>query len=108
MPYTAATTGASITYSMSLPATAFTLRLQLAPTFPFNNNEGQRIKVSIGQKELTEVNVNRRYNEYQFQGNRINTVNIKVEAGTVPSGTQSITLQPLDPGIVIERLEIVE
>lgn len=108
MPYTAATTGASITYSMSLPATAFTLRLQLAPTFPFNNNEGQRIKVSIGQKELTEVNVNRRYNEYQFQGNRINTVSIKVEAGTVPSGTQSITLQPLDPGIVIERLEIVE
>ncbi len=108
MPYTVATTGASITYSMPLPATAFTLRLQLAPTFPFNNNEGQRIKVSIGQKEQTEVNVNRRYNEYQFQGNRINTVNIKVEAGTVPSGTQSITLQPLDPGIVIERLEIVE
>ena len=93
---------------MTLPSTAFTLRLQLAPTFPFNNNEGQRIKVSIADRELTEVNINHRYNENLFQGNRINTVSIKVDAGTVPAGTQRITLRPLDPGVVIERIEVVE
>ncbi|MBQ8676060.1 MAG: glycosyl hydrolase 115 family protein [Bacteroidaceae bacterium] len=108
MPYTVPTTGASITYQMPLPSTAFTLRLQLAPTFPFNNNEGQRIKVSIADRELTEVNINHRYNENLFQGNRINTVSIKVDAGTVPAGTQRITLRPLDPGVVIERIEVVE
>ena len=108
LPYTVPTAGASITYQMSLPSTAFTLRLQLAPTFPFNNNEGQRIKVIIADREISEVNINHRYNENLFQGNRINTVNIKVEAGTVPAGTQRITLRPLDPGVVIERIEVVE
>ena len=108
MPYTKPTDGASVAYTLDLPADAFTLRLQLAPTFPFNNNQGQRLRIMIGGDMVAELNINQRYNENLFQSNRINTQTVNIAAPHTYSGRQVLTLMPLNPGIVIERIEVVE
>lgn len=113
MPYTETTEGASISYKISQPGKDFTIRLHFAPTFPFNNNEGQSVKVEIDGHEIAQININKRINEYAWQGNRINIQEIKVSLDDLKkygtSGNEhTLTLCPLNPGIVLERIDIVE
>jgi len=108
MPYTKPTDGASITYDIDIPRKSFTLRLQLAPTLPFNAGKGQRLKVKLADTPERELNINQRFNEYALQGNRINTQDIAFDNTDLKlTGRQQLTLMPLDPGIVIERIEVV-
>ena len=115
MPYTASTAGASITYSFttSEKKEAAKATIILAPTFPFNSGRGQQLTIALDGNDITTINVNEgskyirdgyRDQNYQWEITRMNPQRI-----TLPSlseGTHRLTLKPLDPGIVIERIVI--
>ncbi len=116
MPYTKAAKGGQITYKFKLgekieDQTA-TVLLYLAPTFPFNGNKGQSIVVSLDGNEQT-INVNELskwirdgYHDqnYQWESTRINLQRVPVTVKKTADGLHTITLSPLDPGIIIERV----
>ena len=113
MPYTESPIGASISYKINQPDKDFAIRLHFAPTFPFNNNEGQSIIVKMDNHEIANLNINKRINEYAWQGNRINIQEVRMTLNDLKSyGTSNnehtLTLCPLNPGIVLERIDIVK
>ena len=114
-PYTKPTDGASLIYDFTVPQTLKTKRMviALAPTFPFNSGRGQRLKVSVDGKELATLNVNEasKYivnafhdQNYEWEKTRINNQKISLE--NLEPGGHTLSLEPLDPGIVIERITI--
>ena len=128
LPYTASTDGASISYSLkrnsdnsessdnsenSEKSDNLTLTLHLATTFPFNSGRGQRLRVLVDNKEVTTINVNDlehnirdayRDQNYQWETTRENLKRITLP--NIDKGQHVLTLQPLDPGIVLERIEV--
>ena len=114
-PYTKGTTGASVTYEFLLPddAEQVNLILLLAPTFPFNSGRGQRLAVSVDGSPLQTLNVNEanryirngyRDQNYEWETTRVNKQRLSLSARA--KGQHTLTLSPLDPGIVIERIII--
>lgn len=112
-PYNKPTDGASVSYDFSIPQELKTKRIviALAPTFPFNSGRGQRLKVALDGKMLQTLNVNElgKYiinmshdQNFEWEKTRINNQVINIEPLTV--GKHTISLSPLDPGIVIERI----
>jgi len=116
MPYTKAAKGGKITYKFKLgekieDQTA-TVLLYLAPTFPFNGNRGQSIVVGLDGNEQT-INVNELtkwirdgYHDqnYQWESTRINLQKVPVTVQKSADGMHTLTLSPLDPGVMIERI----
>jgi hypothetical protein len=87
--------------------------IALAPTFPFNSGRGHRLSVSIDENPLQTININEasRYvingyhdQNYEWETKRINRQVIKTDNFSI--GKHRITIAPLDPGIVIERISI--
>ena len=114
-PYTKGTAGASVTYEFQLPddAEQVNLTLLLAPTFPFNSGRGQRLAVSVDGSPLQTLNVNEasryirngyRDQNYEWETTRVNKQRLSLSARA--KGQHTLTLSPLDPGIVIERIII--
>lgn len=114
-PYTKPTTGAELTYEFDIPdfPQYNQVAIALAPTFPFNSGRGHRLAVSIDGKLLQTININEasRYvingyhdQNYEWETKRINRQVIKTDYFSI--GKHRITLAPLDPGIVIERISI--
>ena len=112
-PYTKPTDGASITYAFQLAQDQAKARatLILAPTFPFNDGRGQRLRILLDGQELATLNVNEasRYivNAYHDQNYHWETTRMNAQTLSLPSlsaGTHQLTLCPLDPGIVLERI----
>lgn len=114
-PYTKSTQGAAITYELSIPQNLKAKRMviALAPTFPFNSGRGQRLSVSLDGRLLQTLNVNEAskyivhaYHDqnYEWEKTRVNNQSIPLE--NLSSGPHTLTLSPLDPGIVIERVTI--
>ena len=115
LPYTKSTGGASITYEFTLDAPKQQARavLTLATNFPFNDGRGQRLAILIDGCPLPTLNVNEasRYvvqmahdQNFEWETTRQNR-----QPFTLPSlalGKHRLTLQPLDPGIVIERIVV--
>lgn len=115
LPYTKSTEGASITYEFSLDAPKQQTRavLTLATNFPFNDGRGQRLAILLDGQPLLTLNVNEasRYvvqmahdQNFEWETTRMNR-----QPFTLPplaAGKHRLTLQPLDPGIVIERLVV--
>ena len=114
-PYTKSTDGASLTYDFTIPQQLNTKQMviALAPTFPFNSGRGQRLRISVDGKELTTINVNEasKYikdafhdQNYEWEKTRINNQKISLE--DLSTGSHTLTLEPLEPGIMIERITI--
>ena len=112
-PYTESTENASISYTFSFPRDMENVKLTivLAPTFPFNSGRGQRLAVSIDGNPVETLNVNEasRYirDGYRDQNYQWETTRMNRQQLTIPSlerGVHTLTLSPLDPAIVIERI----
>jgi len=122
-PYTKSTEGASITYEFAIDSISATtkntegiegtLTLILATNFPFNDGRGQRLTIMLDGKELQTLNVNEasRYvvqmahdQNFEWETTRMNRQ--KLSLPTLAEGKHRLTLCPLDPGIVIERIVI--
>ena len=114
-PYTASTSGASITYSFSMAEskTGAAATIILAPTFPFNSGRGQHLTIALDGTTLQTLNVNEgskyvrdgyRDQNYQWEITRMNPQRITLPP--LAEGTHQLTLKPLDSGIVIERIVI--
>ena len=116
MPYTRSTEGASITYTFNVPFDMdnATLTLVLAPTFPFNGGRGQRLAVAIDGTDIDTLNVNEasryirdgyRDQNYEWETTRQNRQTLR-SLPRLDRGSHSLTLRPLDPGIVVEQIVI--
>ena len=116
-PYTACTEGASLAYDFKLDAAVASPQavVVLAPTFPFNSGRGQRLSVSLDGKDVSVVNINEasRYvihgyhdQNYEWEKTRMNRQTVELPA--LSASSHRLVLSPLDPGVVIERVEIVE
>ena len=115
LPYTERTDGASLTYAFRLPAALDrgTLTLVFAPTFPFNGGRGQRVAVALDGQELATLNINEadrfvrngyRDQNYEWEKTRQNRQRLPLPA--LSPGDHTLTLSPLDPGVVLERLVV--
>lgn len=115
MPYTNSTEGASITYAFNTKEEHAEVQATviLAPNFPFNDGRGHRLMILLDGKEVQTLNVNEasryvrdgyRDQNYNWETTRMNTQRVKLPA--IVAGEHQLTLCPLDPGIVIERVVI--
>ena len=115
LPYTKATDGASVTYEFNAAEAKDKAQLTLifATNFPFNDGRGQRLAVSLDGALLETRNINDREHHvinmandqnFEWENTRQNRHHFTLPALT--QGKHTLTLSPLDPGIVIERVEI--
>ena len=114
-PYTAAPEGASITYRFHVPegCTKADVHIITASTLAFKRKEGHRYTVSLGGQEATEVNFNANLNEdpeniysimYPTVARR--AIEKVVSFSTNGSGMTSLTIKPLDPGVVLQKIVV--
>ena len=114
-PYTKSTEGASISYEFdaSEPVEKATATIVLATNFPFNDGRGQRLAISLDDKEVQTLNVNEasRYvvqmshdQNFEWETTRMNRQRLTLPA--LAQGKHRLTFRPLDPGIVIERVVV--
>ena len=118
MPYTEKTDGASITYRFQAQfRDNVTITFAFAPNFPVNDvQKGMRLKYSIDGGEAVTLNTNgsdviRFHNatgdqQYDWAKERINLRRVKASFPANEDGIHTLTLSPLDPGIVLERITI--
>lgn len=114
LPYTESTDKASLTYEFVKDgASEANVTICFATTFPFNSGRGQRVAVSVDGGESKEININYAskyvvdaYHDmnYEWEKTRINKQKITLPLKS--AGKHAITISPLDPGVVIERIEI--
>lgn len=127
MPYTAPLDNASLTYSLSLPTDVDSVKVHVIvkSTLAFSRLEGHRYKVGFDGGESVTVNFNSDLNEapeniydifYPTVARRVveKTVTLPVPS-SVRNGnsteakadcTRLLTLTPLDPGIVFEKIVV--
>ena len=114
-PYNSPVDGSSISYRMELPEglDSVDVHIVTASTLAFARQEGHRYTVGFDGQEAEEVNFNGELNEepenvyrimYPTVASRVieKTVRLKVPA----SGIQELTICPLDPGVVLEKIII--
>ncbi|MBR3286231.1 MAG: glycosyl hydrolase 115 family protein [Bacteroidales bacterium] len=113
-PYTAPTDGASLTYRFSLPEDVEQLKAVVAvnATLAFARREGHRYAIRLDDGEEQIVNFNERLNEqpanlysvyYPTVARRV-TDNTVTFAGKVAAGLHTLTIRPLEPGTVFEKI----
>jgi hypothetical protein len=114
-PSTKSTEGAHITYELNVPQAKedAVATFILATNFPFNDGRGQRMTVLLDGQEVQTLNVNEasRYvvqmahdQNFEWETTRMNKQKVKLPALT--AGKHQITIRPLDPGIVLERIVV--
>jgi hypothetical protein len=117
MPYSQSVEGASISYKMQLPADVKTVTVLVVvkSTLAFANLEGHKYKVAFSGGEAQTVNFNSNLNEkpeniysifYPTVARRIVEKKIKLDVPASADGTQMLTLTPLDPGIVFQKIVV--
>lgn len=113
MPYDAPVDGACLHYVMetATPVDSVTVHVIVKSTLDYRNTGGHRYRVSIDGCEPVEVNFNHNLNEnpenvytvfYPTVARRQveKTVSLPIEG----IGEHTLSLEPLDPGIVFEKL----
>lgn len=113
-PYTADTDGSSISYRMQIPEGVSDVKVHviIASTLAFKRSEGHRYTVGFDGQQATEVNYNGDLNEDPANVYRIMypTVARRVIEKVIPlktsAGTQTLTIRPLDPGMVLEKVVV--
>ena len=114
-PYTVTTEGAALSYGFELKNNRSNPKafLMMAPTFPFNSGRGQRIEISIDGQVVKTININEASRfiinafhdqNYEWEKTRINKQVLNLP--NLDAGKHTITIKPLDPGVVLERIVI--
>ncbi len=115
LPYTKPTDGASLTYEFNVSEAKEKAQLTLvfATTFPFNDGRGQRLNVSLDGQLLETRNINDQphhvtnmANDQNFEWETTRQNRHKFTLPVLTQGKHALTLVPLDPGIVVERVEV--
>ncbi len=113
MPYTVPTDGASLTYAVDVttPVDSVTVHVVTKSTLAFSNKAGHRYAVSIDGSPEQVVNFNHNLDErpeniytvfYPTVARRV--VEKSVTFPGLTPGRHIVTLRPLDPGIVFEKV----
>ena len=116
-PYSQSVDGASISYKMKLPEDVqkVTVHVVVKSTLAFSNLDGHRYKVGFNGAEEKTINFNSDLNEkkeniysifYPTVARRVVEKKIDLNVPAVADGLQMLTLTPLDPGIVFEKIVI--
>ena len=114
-PYTVTTEGAALSYGFELKNNRSNPKafFMMAPTFPFNSGRGQRIEISIDGQVVKTININEASRfiinafhdqNYEWEKTRINKQVLNLP--NLDAGKHTITIKPLDPGVVLERIVI--
>ncbi|MCM1355408.1 MAG: glycosyl hydrolase 115 family protein [Staphylococcus sp.] len=116
MPYTEPVDGASLSYSFILPEDVDSVKVHVVvkSTLAFSRKEGHRYALSLDGGDATEVNFNSKLNEapeniydvfYPTVARRVveTVIPLQLTANT-PDGRHTLTLSPIDPGIVFEKI----
>ena len=118
MPYTEPVDGSSLTYKMLLPASAqeVTVTVMVKSNLAFQRVEGHRYGIGFEGAEEQIVNYNGNLNEspanvysiyYPTVARRVVTNKLKLslpQAATDGTAERMLTLRPLDPGVVFEKI----
>lgn len=117
MPYNKSTSGASLTYKMTLPVNVKTIdiRVIVKSTLPFKRIEGHRYAVSIDGGEEVIVNFNEKLNDepeniyssfYPTVARRVVESVVTFEPSSSTNGTHTLTFRPIEPGIVFQKIVV--
>ena len=106
MPYTEGVEGASLTYKMALPENVSEVNVHVVvkSTLAFHDVKGHEYSVGFyGGNEESE-NVYSVF--YPTVARRVVEKTVKLTVPPSTDGTQLLTLKPLDPGIVFEKIVV--
>ena len=117
MPYTADPTGASLSYRMRLPDNVDKAKVTVVvkSTLAFKNRDGHRYTVGFSGKAPVTVNFNSNLNEapeniydvfYPTVARRVVEKTIDLDVTRGADGYSVLTLSPLDPGVVFEKIVV--
>ena len=117
MPYSLPVEGASISYKMNLPADVKTVTVHVVvkSTLAFANLEGHKYQIAFNGGEAQTVNFNSDLNEnpkniysifYPTVARRVVEKTVKLDVPVSADGMQVLTLTPLDPGIVFQKIVV--
>lgn len=115
MPYSQPTDGASLTYKFTVDSDVdnLTAIIVVKSTLAFKRLEGHRYMVSLDGSDEVEVVFNERLNEderniysvfYPTVASRIKED--RVSFGRISKGEHTLTLRPIEPGTVFEKVVI--
>ena len=114
-PYTTNPEGTSISYRMNIPEghEYVDVHIITASTLAFKRYEGHRYTIGFEGQDAIEVNFNGELNEepenierimYPTVARRVVKKTVRLKAG--PSGMKTLTLKPLDPSVLLEKIVI--
>ncbi|SFE06931.1 glycosyl hydrolase 115 family protein [Thermophagus xiamenensis] len=117
MPYSKSVEGAWISYKMKIPEEVknVTVHIIVKSTLAFKNLEGHRYKVGFKGAEEKIINFNGDLNEkpeniyskfYPTVARRVIEKKVNLNIPSSDDGMQTLTLTPLDPGIVFEKIVV--
>lgn len=117
MPYTEGVEGASLIYKMALPENVSEVNVHVVvkSTLAFHDVKGHEYTVGFDGEKETVVNFNADLNEesenvysvfYPTVARRVVEKTVKLTVPPSTDGTQLLTLKPLDPGIVFEKIVV--
>ncbi|HEX2936933.1 MAG TPA: glycosyl hydrolase 115 family protein, partial [Bacteroidales bacterium] len=117
MPYSQPVNGASISYKMKLAADvkSVTVHVVVKSTLAFINVNGHSYKVGFNGGEAQTINFNSDLNEkpqniysifFPTIARRVVEKKVELSIPASADGMQVLTLSPLDPGIVFEKIVV--
>lgn len=117
MPDTVSPSEAQLTYKMILPegTTEADVHVIVKSTLDFLNTGGHRILLGFEGEEPVEINLNSELNEkpeniysvfYPTVARRIVEKTARLKVGETNGKPVALTLSPLDPGIVVEKIVV--
>lgn len=117
MPYVKNPEGASITYRFELPDTVknVTIKVVTKSTLAFRNLDGHCYNVSLDGAAPVTVNFNNNLNEspeniyevfYPTVARRVVEKSVRFPVTGGSDGYHNLTLSPLDPGVVFEKIVV--
>ena len=117
MPYTADPAGASLSYRMALPDSVKKAEVTVVvkSTLAFKNRDGHRYTAGFEGAAAETVNFNHNLNEdpenvytvfYPTVARRVVESTISLDVTRDSDGMSTLTLSPLDPGVVFEKIVV--
>lgn len=117
MPYSEEVDGASVSYKMELPedVSSVTVHVVVKSTLAFKRLEGHRYKVGFEGADEKTINFNADLNEdpeniyttfYPTVARRVIEEKVDLQVPETSDGMQVLTLTPLDPGVVFEKIVV--
>ncbi|WP_146219159.1 hypothetical protein [Caulobacter sp. D4A] len=101
---TLAQPGPALDYAITLPAGAWSLDLDLLPTFPLNGQTALRLAVSADGVAPVEVAASRKVGDKAWAEGVLDG-RVRVASGvTVCGGKRTVRVAQLDPGVALDAL----